>query len=92
MALKCRKCSGNILRHYFKADCSIYGGSLHIACVPMSRDGYTLHIKTVANWNYTLCCGDLFPFNHIEDDLSFIDVNTDCSLGIKDYTMNIQGK
>ena len=58
----------------------------------MSRDEYTVHVNTVADWICTLCCGDLFPFNHVEDDLSFIDVIMDCCLGIKDYTMNIQEK
>ena len=92
MALKCRRCRRNILRHSLRAVCSICGESLHIACVPMSRDEYTVHVNTVADWICTLCCDDLFPFNHVEDDLSFIDVIMDCCLGIKYYTMNIQEK
>ena len=92
MALKCRRCSCNILRHSLKTDCSLCGGSLHIACVPMSRDEYTVHVYTVDNWICTLCCGDLFPFNHFEDELSFIDAIMECCLGIKNYTMNNQEK
>ena len=92
MALKCRRCRCNILRHSLKTDCSLCGESLHIACVPMSRDEYTVHVNTVDNWICTLCCSDLFPFNHFEDGVSFIDAIMECYLGIKDYTMNNQEK
>ena len=58
----------------------------------MSRDEYMVHVNTVDNWICTLCCGDLFPFHHFEDELSFIDAIMECCLGIKDYTMNNQEK
>ena len=79
MASKCRKCSGNILRHSLRAECSICAGSMHKVCAPMSRDEHSLHVG-------------IFMFKYIHNDLpNFFNTCSMISCLHEIYAINTRG-
>lgn len=68
-AVCCRTVKGNKLGLF----CIICKNWVHLRCTSLSRVNHHEISSTLNTWYCHLCLKDIFPFNHIEKNLEFLD-------------------
>jgi len=53
--------------------CSICCTWMHFKCTTIDSDEYSRILCSRDNWYCSSCLAGIFPFNHIEDDIAFVD-------------------
>ena len=70
---KCNICVKRVLPHSFHIQCSYCLDFVHINCLPYVSRNDPLYIERHSNaWLCTLCSKRIFPYNHFDDDVDFI--------------------
>ena len=88
----CRRCSGRIQSHSLVLECSICCYKMHRECVPLTKEEFQNCIAAQNEWICTLCCGELFPFNHYDDNIIFDNVIEENNSGIVDISERYKDK
>ena len=74
----CDICNVRLQSHSKTLSCSICTGRYHINCLPfISREDSIYTERNFRTWICISCTGDIFPFNHCDDDDSFIEYISD---------------
>ena len=77
MVIKCRVCIRRVLSHSVCLQCAFCKNMYHIACLPNVSKSDSLYVDRLQNkWICIKCSEDLFPFNHYDDDLDFLQAMT----------------
>ena len=70
--MSCKLCHKRVLGHALSLQCSVCGYFSHIRCLSNVCKDDTLYTNRASNkWICTICSGNIFPFNHFDDDEEF---------------------
>ena len=71
--IKCKLCANKIMGHNIITKCTLCQGIWHKQCLPnFDPDDFNYSTDPNNGWSCPLCLIDIFPYNSIEDNLSFI--------------------
>ena len=69
----CTSCKKRILRHEYHVNCCLCKLNCHKKCLPLFNETDFEYAKNVNNsWSCKNCNENIFPFNHIEEDVEFL--------------------
>ena len=70
----CNICNKRVLSHAYKLQCTYCKNLVHIKCLPsVSKNDSIYTNRDCDYWYCKNCVQTIFPFNHLDDDASFID-------------------
>ena len=68
----CPICNRHILRHARMTCCCICQSKFHIKCITLNHETQISIMTNNSEWYCRNCICEIFPFNHIESDKSFL--------------------
>ena len=70
----CNICDSRLQTHSRAISCSICSASYHINCLPFVTKDDSIYVdRKLDTWICIECTGELFPFNHWDDNEDFIE-------------------
>ena len=69
----CNLCNKKILRHARNISCESCNRQYHMLCISIVPEEIEYMSANSSDWLCKLCLADIFPFNHIEDQVEYTD-------------------
>ena len=77
---KCHICTRSILSHSKIVTCCSCSMKFHLKCISLSSEDINYIKDNQQTWFCSLCITELFPSNHIEDDVEFVSTIDDITV------------